>query len=451
MEQVKKFKVSEIIDRIGLGKFSLMVFFLIGLVMVFDGLDYMIVSYTMPQIGKEWGLTKIQTGSLVSWGMLGLIMGGLIIGPLSDKIGRKKAMIIGCLVYSLSNVPIYFAPNYGFFAFFRVLSGVGIGAVVSAAITMVSEFAPTKNRGVMTASVFSFYGVGFIIAALLGMNVVPVYGWRLCYLLAAIPAIYGFILIFILPESPYWLVSKGRGAEAIKVLNRAERMSNRAITSIDPDDLYNPPKPAKVGIKALLTRDFRKMTIALFALTFCGLLLSYGITVWMPSLLLAKGYGLTKSYTYALMGNLATVVGGALAGFSADYFGRKKNLIFAYILSIITLVLVGVSQATWAIVTFAVLVQIFVTLGQSGINPIQAETFPTEFRNTGVSWTQGFGRFGGLITPLLVGGLVQMGVSFSGIFYSFCIPAGISLIISVFIIRETKGSKADSIGQKTQG
>lgn len=445
-----KTMISEIIDRMGVTRFSMRIFVIIGLVLFFDGLDFMIVSYTMPQIAADWGLSKVMTGSLVSYGMLGLILGGLIIGPTSDKIGRKKSIIIGCLVYSLANLPIYFAPNIEFYAVFRVLSGVGIGAVVSAATTTVSEFAPTKRRGIMTASVYAFYGLGYICAALLGMYVVPAYGWRLCYLLGATPAIYGFIMIKVLPESPYWLASKGRAAEAIQVLNRAERISNRAITSIGPDDLFIPPPPKKVGVRALLTKDFRRMTIALWVLTFFGLMLNYGITTWMPTLLMSKGYGLTKSYTFALMGNLSVVFGSAITGFTADYFGRKKNLIFTYILAIISLVLVGLSQITWAMVTFSIAAQVFVAIGQSGLNPIQAESFPTEFRNTGISWTQGFGRFGGLLIPLIVGGLVQMGIGFSGIFYLFMIPAAINLFVSLFVLRETKGTKADSIGQKTQ-
>lgn len=443
----KKILISDVIDSFGLSKFSLSVFFMIGLIMFFDGFDYMIVAYTMPQITKEWALTSVQSGSLVSWGMLGLIIGGLIIGPVSDKIGRKWSIILGMCLYSLTNVPIYFAPNYEFFAVFRVLTGIGIGSVVSVSVTMTAEFAPTKYRGILTASTFAFYSLGYVLAGLMGIYVIPSLGWRTCYLLAALPVFYAIIMMFVLPESPYWLVSKGREAEAIKVLQRAERMSKGTVSEYMPGSLFVPPPPKTVGVKALLIKENRAMTIALGIMTFCGLVITYGVTVWLPSLLVAKGYGMTKGYTFAIVQNGLQAIGPLTTGYVADKIGRKNNIIFAYVATFVCLICVGFAQTTWQIILFTILVGITMFYGQSGLNPIQAESFPTEIRNTGISWTQGFGRIGGLLTPLIVGGLIQTGVGFGGIFLFFCIPAVINILIGMFVVKETLGTKMEEIGE----
>src|SRR5208337_5436063 len=110
------------------------VFILVGLTLLFDGLDYMIVPFTMPQIGKAWALTPVQTGSLASWSLLGLGIGAIFAGMISDRIGRKSALGLSCLVYSLFTLPIYFVPNYAMFAILRILAGVGLGAAIPVTI-----------------------------------------------------------------------------------------------------------------------------------------------------------------------------------------------------------------------------------------------------------------------------------------------------------------------------
>ena len=133
---MKNFTISEVIDSFGVNKFTWKVFFFLGFAMVFDGYDYMSVSYTMPQIKAEWGLTAVQTGSLSSWSLFGLILGGAIAGILSDKFGRKKTLTFSIATYALLTIPIYFAPSFAFFAVFRVLAGVGLGACIPVVTTI---------------------------------------------------------------------------------------------------------------------------------------------------------------------------------------------------------------------------------------------------------------------------------------------------------------------------
>jgi len=124
-----KASISSVIDTLGVTKYTFTVYFLVGFTLLFDGFDYLIVAYTMPQLAREWGLTKIQTGSLASWSLIGLMIGGLIAGVISDRIGRKKTLALFVAVYSLLTLPIYFVHSFEVFAFLRILSGIGLGCL----------------------------------------------------------------------------------------------------------------------------------------------------------------------------------------------------------------------------------------------------------------------------------------------------------------------------------
>ena len=142
----KNYSISEVVDSFGVNKFTWHIFFFLGMAMVFDGYDYMVVSYTMPQIAKEWALNKVQMGSLSSWSLFGLIIGGATSGIISDMIGRRKTLVYSIATYSLLTIPIYFATSFEQFALFRVLAGIGLGACIPTVTTIFSETTPTKRR-----------------------------------------------------------------------------------------------------------------------------------------------------------------------------------------------------------------------------------------------------------------------------------------------------------------
>ncbi|HWQ75133.1 MAG TPA: MFS transporter, partial [Syntrophomonas sp.] len=205
---MKNFSISEVIDSLGVNKFTWWIFFFLGAAMVFDGYDYMIVSYTMPQIAEEWGLGAVAKGSLSSWSLIGLIIGGAMAGILSDKFGRRKTLTIAIAVYSLLTIPIYFANSFAMFAVFRVLAGLGLGACIPLVTTIFSESTPTNKRAIFITFGMAWMIVGWVLAGLLATWLVPLYGWRLCYLIGGIPLLYSVFLYFKLPESAYWLANK---------------------------------------------------------------------------------------------------------------------------------------------------------------------------------------------------------------------------------------------------
>jgi len=289
-----KASISSVIDTLGVTKYTFTVYFLVGFTLLFDGFDYLIVAYTMPQLAREWGLTKIQTGSLASWSLIGLMIGGLIAGVISDRIGRKKTLALFVAVYSLLTLPIYFVHSFEVFAFLRILSGIGLGACIPIAVTMMAESAPTNNRGFFTSSIMAFYLIGWVIAGLVAIYVVPIYGWRVCYLVGGIPALYVLVLLAKLNESPYWLLGKGREDEAIKIIKKMEIIATGEAGEWSPGSLIAPSPAKKRGISAIFSLEYRKSTVALWMMYFMGSVVIYGISSWLPTLLVEQGYGLVK-------------------------------------------------------------------------------------------------------------------------------------------------------------
>jgi len=442
---MNKISISEVIDQLGVTKNTFKIYFLVGLTLLFCGFDYMIVSYTMPQMAKEWALSKVQTGSLASWSLLGLMIGGIMAGVISDRIGRKKTLAIFCAVFSLLTFPIYFAQSFQAFAILRILGGIGFGACIPVAVTLMAENAPTKNRGYFISSIMSFYVLGWVVAGIVAIYVVPLFGWRVCYLLGGLPVLYTFVLMVALPESTHWLLGKGREKEAIGIIKRMEIAAKGQTGEWAPSSLIAPPPPKKVGVSALFSPEYLKVTLALWIIYFMGSVVIYGINGWLPTLLVGKGYGLVKGYSFAVLQNVFGMIGGLCTGYVADIIGRRINVIVGWVSTAVAILLLGVASNQWQVVVCGMLVGLAMNWGLSGTQPLLAEGYPTEFRTTGVSSAQAFGRVGGFLGPIVAGYVQQAGVGFTGIFVFFAIPAIIASIIALFFVKETKGKSIERI------
>jgi AAHS family 4-hydroxybenzoate transporter-like MFS transporter len=448
---VKNFTISEVVDSLGVNKFTWSVFFFLGMSMIFDGYDYMVVSYTMPQISAEWALNKVQTGSLSSWSLFGLIIGGACAGIISDKIGRRNTLIYSIAAYSLLTVPIYFSTSFLQFAFFRVLAGVGLGACIPVVTTIFSESTPTPRRALFITFGMAWMIVGWVLGGLIPTLLVPLHGWRICYLIGGVPFLYAVFLYFRMRESAYWLANKGRKKEALEILAYIENQATGKVTARDPGALVVPPIPRVVGPKALFSGDYRMITAGVWITYFCGCFTVYGLNAWLPSLMLERGFKLTSAYTLSIANNAAAVIANCSTGFVAEIIGRRRNLIMSYLVggfSIVVMAFVGGGFTT--ILAANIFMGFAINYAITAVQPLMAEAYPTEFRNTGVSWCQAFGRVGGALAPIVSGAIMgmQLGMRMSFLFY--VIPAVVGALAAfLFVKKETKGKSLDQLAQET--
>ena len=444
---MNNFSISQVMDSLGVNKFTWKIFFLLGLAMVFDGYDYMIVSYTMPQIAAEWGLSAIAKGSLSSWSLIGLILGGALAGIISDKIGRRKTLMFAIAMYSLMNIPICFSNSFEMFAIFRVLAGIGLGACIPVVTTTYSESTPTKKRAIFITFGMAWMIVGWVLAGLVATAIVPVLGWRICYLIGGIPLVYSILLYFKMPESAYWLANKGYREEAVKALQNIERIATGKSTNWDPKALIVPEPPKQSGPKALFSKKYIRITAGIWIMYFCGCFIVYGINAWLPSLMLEKGLTLTSAYGLAIAQNAAAIIANCSTGFVAEAVGRKKNLIISFgVAAISVIIMATVGGGFGAILAACIFLGFAVNYSITAVQPLMAEAYPTEFRNTGVSWCHAFGRIGGACAPIVAGVIIEMGLGYAVSFLFYIIPAVLGLLAAVFLVKkETKGKSLDEL------
>lgn len=447
---MKNFSISEVMDSFGVNKFTWSIFFFLGLAMVFDGYDYMIVSYTMPQISAEWGLSAVEKGSLSSWSLFGLIIGGAISGIVSDKIGRKRTLVYSIAIYSLLNIPIFFAPSFGFYALFRVLAGLGLGACIPVVTTIFSESTPTNRRALFITFGMAWMIVGWVLAGLVATYLVPRVGWRWCYLVGGFPFIYSIFLHFKMKESVYWLANKGRNEDAVKRLQEIEKVATGKVTHWDPNALVVPPKSKVVGPKALFSKTYRMTTAGVWITYFCGCFTVYGINAWLPSLMLEKGLQLSSAYGLSIAQNAAAVIANCSTGFVAEIIGRRKNLIGSYGLGIVAILIMAfVGSSFWAILAANIFLGFAINYSITAVQPLMAEGYPTDIRNTGVSWCQAFGRLGGALAPIVAGMIIGLNLGYSSAFLFYVVPLIFGLLAAFLLIKnETKGKSIDQIQEE---
>jgi AAHS family 4-hydroxybenzoate transporter-like MFS transporter len=259
------------------------------------------------------------------------------------------------------------------------------------------------------------------------------------------------ILYFRMLESAYWLANKGRRKEAVKILACIENRATGKVTPRDPDLLVVPPPPKVVGPRALFSKEYRMITAGLWISYFCGCFNVYGLNAWLPSLMLAKGFKLTSAYALAIANNGAAVIANCSTGFVAEIIGRRPNLIMSYLLGGVSIILMSfVGGGFTAILAANIFMGFAVNYAITAVQPLMAEGYPTEFRNTGVSWCQAFGRVGGALAPIVSGVIMGMQLELKMSFLFCVIPAVIGALAALlFVKKETKGKSLDELAQET--
>lgn len=439
---MEKVYVSDILEQPGGFKFSIRILLLVGLAMIFDGFDFMIVSFTMPQITSEMELGLVATGSLASFSLAGMIIGGLVSGYLADKFGRKQVLNISVMFYALLTIPIFFVHSYDMFACCRVLSGVGIGAVIPLSVTLVSEYAPTKYRGTFVTATKMFMMLGWVIAGLVAMYVVPNFGWRMCYLIGGFPLIYGILMYLLIPESAQWLMRKGRTEEALVVVNKINaRLDNPRSEPYTANQIKLVPAQPKGQFRTVVSKKYIRVTVGIWLVAFSTCALSYGLTNWMPTVLIAGGYSVTSSYGLTTLMNALGCVGALFAGLIADKIGRIKSTYLALALAGFSVIFTAVAGFHNGMIVPACIVMGFaINYAYTTPQPITIEAYPTEIRATGQACVTTVARIGGLIVPIVIGGALQSGSTFTTVLLVFLIPLCLAAVFTKFLIKnETKG------------
>lgn len=404
--------------------------------LVFDGYDLVVYGTVVPVLLADPShlgtVTPARAGTLGSYALVGVLVGALAAGAVGDRIGRRKVMLVNLAWFSVGMAVTATTQSVASFGLFRFLTGIGVGALVATVGALVAELAPPGQRNRYNAIVYSGVPAGGVLAALTAIALGDSIGWRGLFWIGALPIVVLLPLaVRFLPESPRWLVARGRIADA-------EAVSAR--TGI-PVPAPEPVVADKVGFPALASRRFAVPTALLGLMSFAGLLLTYGLNTWLPQIMGEQGYGKNHALTFLLVLNLAAIGGGLLASYVADRVGAKRVVASTFVLAALALAVLPLSMPA------AVL---FLAVGLAGVGTIGTQVliyglvsnyYPTNARAAGVAWCAGFGRLGGIVGPIIGGVLVGAGVGGSTAFQLF---AAISLAGTLVALAVPRPAHAES-------
>src|SRR5579875_2179593 len=379
-----------------------------GLGLLFDAFDVGILSYVLVSLSKEWHLTHTVTGLVGSVSSIGMAIGSGLAGLFADRFGRRSLFLVTLLIYSLATGLSAFAAGIGIFFILRFFVGLGLGGELPVATTYVLESSPDSVRARRVVLLESFWAVGSLVAALVSFFVIPSHGWRIVFLIGAIPALYTIVLRFALPETP-------------KYQHLSQRTSMRQ------------------AVRQIWSPGIARRSLVTWILWFVMNYSYYGMFLWLPSVLSDKGYSLVHSLGYSLVMTLAQIPGYLTAAWLVEKWGRKKTLATSMILAALAALAFGFAWNTASIIVFGLLLSYFMLAAFAGTYAFTVEQFPTAFRATGMGWAAGFGRIGSALAPFITGWLLGSQLGYGWVFGIFFAVIIVGFLFVSLLGRETKG------------
>ncbi|WP_195574668.1 MFS transporter [Paenibacillus sp. 1001270B_150601_E10] len=385
-----------------------------GLSWLFDAMDVGLVSFIVAALAVEWSLGPEQIGLLTSINSIGMAFGAAIAGSLADRYGRRDVLVLTLLVFSVASGLSALVSSFLILCILRFIAGFGLGGELPVASTLVSESVPAKERGRAVVLLESFWAIGWIVAALVAYFIIPDFGWRVAFLISAVPALFALYLRKAIPDSPAF-----------------EKQQIKKI-------------PFKVRMSSVWSTKHRRSTMMLWILWFTVVFSYYGMFLWLPTVMVMKGFELVKSFQYVLIITLAQLPGYFTAAYFIEKLGRKFVLVTYLLMTAVSAIWFGLATSEGMLIAAGACLSFFNLGAWGGMYAYTPELYPTQVRSTGVGFAASFGRVGGVIGPYLVGMLVARGSSLNVIFVVFFIAILIGALAVLFLGKETKGIDPDA-------
>jgi MFS transporter, AAHS family, 4-hydroxybenzoate transporter len=387
------------------------------------GMDVAIMGFLAPSILQEWSASRASFGLVMSAAPIGLVFGALIAGPSSDRLGRKTVLTASVFLFGVFTICTVFTRGLAEMAALRFLTGLGLGAAMPNATTLLSEYVPQRSKSLLIAIMFTGFNLGSGIVGFAAAWLIPAFGWRSVLVLGGgLPLVLVPLLLLWLPESARFMVVRGYPAARIAaVLGRISRTRFQAGTTFFSSE---PPVAAKRPIGVLFSQSHGWMTAALWTTYFMGLLVIYLLTGWLPTLIKDAGLPIATAATVTAMFQIGGTVGAILVGWTMDRATPNRIIATAYALGAVCILALGMSGALSPYLALLVAASGFFMSGaQTGLNAFAPACYPTLARATGVSWMLGMGRFGSIVGSLVGGLLLTMGWGFGPIVALLALPA----------------------------
>ncbi|WP_338839130.1 MFS transporter [Kurthia gibsonii] len=384
-----------------------------GVGWLFDALDVGILSFVIAALAVDWNLTPTEMGWIGSINSIGMAVGALAFGLMADRFGRKAVFMWTLVIFSVASGLSALTTTLAAFMVLRFFVGMGLGGELPVASTLVSESVAPKERGRVVVLLESFWAGGWLLAAIISYFVIPTYGWRVALILTAIPAFYAIYLRISLPDSPKYEANKSKRQSIWK------------------------------NIQSVWKKEYAKSTLMLWIVWFMVVFSYYGMFLWLPSVMVMKGFSMIQSFEYVLIMTLAQLPGYFTAAWIIEKVGRKFVLSLYLLGTAVSALTFGFADTTAMLLVSGMFLSFFNLGAWGALYAYTPENYPTIIRGTGSGMAASVGRLGGIFGPLLVGVLTARSVDISSIFTIFTIAIVIAIIAIIFLGKETKQMEID--------
>ncbi len=419
------------------------IFLIGGLGFMFDAWDVTLNGILIPLLSRHWDLSVSEAAWIGTSNLIGMALGAFVWGTIADTIGRKKAFTATLLIFSIFTVLGAFSPDFGWFVAFRFLAGFGLGGCIPVDYALVGEFTPRKQRGRVLTAMDGWWPIGAALCGFVSAGLVAAFAdWRLTMMVMVLPALLVFWVRRSVPESPLFLIRKGRRDEAAEVIDelvRATGAEPRAYSLPEPQDAPR-LSAGSAWTQLRLVWEFNwKITTAAWALFFSILLVYYLALTWMPKILIGAGFEEYKAFVTTASMAAVGLLGVVVAALLVERVGRKWILAITGPLSALTLVIVAIvvdipTAAVFWLLAFGFVIQVAIPVLYAYVS----ELYPTELRGSGFGWASTFSRLGAGFGPLFFAAVLWPGL---GLATSFALAGGLVLLAVLwmaFFSPETK-------------
>jgi AAHS family 4-hydroxybenzoate transporter-like MFS transporter len=422
----KPIDVVAVIDQCRFSPLQRWIMFLSFLVIAVDGFDTVAVGYVGPVLAAKWGVSKVALGPLFSAALIGLAIGALFAGPLGDRVGRKRVLIGSVAFFGICTLASAYAGSLQQLTVLRLLTGLGLGAAMPNAVTLLSEYAPRKHRSLLVNVMFCGFALGASGGGFAAAWLIPALGWQSVFVIGGVLPIVLALLLFTMPESLTFMVARGApGARISAVLKRIDREFKASPAG------YGVPKQetaeGKSPLSILFSAQFKVGSYLLWLTYFMGLVVYYLLTSWMPILMREAGFNLGQAARMTALLSLGAGIGPLILGWLMDRMNPYRVVAAGFALAGCFVWLAGATVTDGELLPWVIFTTgMFLAGALTSMPTLAASYYPVAARASGVAWMLGIGRFGGVVGAFAGGPLLAAGLNIAHIMGLLAIPSCIA-------------------------
>lgn len=448
------------LDRLPFSRRHFGIASILGAGTFFDAYDSLAIATALTVIFTTLHIGFVNTGVLIGAAYIGQFVGSVTAGALSERLGRKNVFIIALLILGIFSIGTAFSWNFESLLAFRILQGLGLGAEIPIAGALLNEFIPGNSRGLLSVSYQNMFGWGLFFTPLVGLAIFaavgPRTGWRIALLFGALPILLAVMAHFRLPESPRWLLDRGRIQEADSIVTSLEQQF-KGRTLPEPQVRARPDtKATKLG--ELFSRAYLPRTALIWIMFASTYFITYGYSVWLPTLYVQLG-NLTPKQALALtvIAGAVTIVDGYIFAALVDRLGRRFFFTFCFLFTALSaaagvIAILGFGYSGWPLLFgVTLLLRISSYPVNIGLFMYTAELFPTRMRGWASGTGSGVQRLASAISPAIVGillaGASRNGSGIASVFILFGAVALVGFITVAFLGIETRGRTLEELAR----